>query len=54
MHNLGPDDYIEGAINLYLDVRRRTAPPRPMAEEEEESRGRGKLLAACNARHHEQ
>ena len=27
MHNLGPDDYIEGAINLYLDVRRRTAPP---------------------------
>ena len=23
MHNLGPDDYIEGAINLYLDVRAR-------------------------------
>jgi len=20
MHNLGPDDYVEGAINLYLDI----------------------------------
>ena len=27
MHHLGPDDYVEGAISLYLDVRRPLLPP---------------------------